>query len=149
MKKERRTKNIGYHLERATRVVKLHYLQAFNELGVDITPEQWVLLDNLYQNNGLSQTELAALSFKNTPTISRILDLLAKKGLIERQRFENDRRRFKIFLTPKGIETVEKSLEVVANLREQGWRHLSEEDYDTFLRIINQVFENYEGSKVQ
>ncbi|MEZ5043960.1 MAG: MarR family transcriptional regulator [Saprospiraceae bacterium] len=139
-------KKIGYYLERTTRIVKLSYLQAFANLGVDITPEQWVILDSLYQRNGQSQTELAGDSFKNAPTVSRILDLLERKELIERQRFNNDRRRYKIFLTDKGKLIVEKIQPAVTALRHQGWQNLSDEDYLVFLRIINQVFDNLDGT---
>jgi len=142
MEKQDSAKKIGYYLERTTRIVKLSYLQAFAQLGVDITPEQWVMLDSLYQRNGQSQTELAGDSYKNAPTVSRILDLLEKKGLVERQRFANDRRRYKIFLTKEGQVTVEKVKPAVATLREQGWQQLTDADYSTFLRIMNQIFEN-------
>lgn len=137
-------KSIGYQLERTSRIVKLAYLQAFNQLGVDITPEQWVMLDSLYHKNGQSQTDLANASYKDAPTVSRILDLLGKKGLTERQRFDNDRRRYKIFLTDAGKTVVEKVLPVVEGLRKKGWQDLSEEDYESFLRIMQQIFANYE-----
>jgi len=138
-------KKIGYYLERTSRLVKLRYLQAFAQLGIDITPEQWVMLDSLYQRNGRSQTELAGDSYKNAPTVSRIIDLLEKKGLVERQRFENDRRRYKIFLTDAGKAVVEKVQPSVSSLRAQSWDNLSDEDYTQFLRIINQVFDNLKG----
>jgi DNA-binding MarR family transcriptional regulator len=143
MELESNPKYFGYLLERASRKVKLSFSQAFTQLGLDITPEQWVILENLYFNNGLSQTELAEKIFKNTPTISRILDLLGKKGLTERKRFENDRRRHRIFLTPAGKKVVEKAQPVVQELREQGWDKLSEEDYQHLDRILNQIFDNF------
>ena len=142
MNKTEAAKKIGYYLERTTRIVKLSYLQAFAQLEVDITPEQWVMLDSLYHRNGQSQTELAGDSYKNAPTVSRIIDLLEKKGLVERQRFANDRRRYKIFLTKKGQTTVEKVQPAVAALREKGWQELTDDDYSNFLRILNQVFDN-------
>ena len=142
MNKTEAAKKIGYYLERTTRIVKLSYLQAFAQLEVDITPEQWVMLDSLYHRNGQSQTELAGDSYKNAPTVSRIIDLLEKKGLVERQRFANDRRRYKIFLTKTGQTTVEKVQPAVAALREKGWQELTDDDYSNFLRILNQVFDN-------
>lgn len=137
-------KYVGYLLERTSRKVKLSFSQAFTQLGLDITPEQWVILENLYFQNGLSQTELAAKIFKNTPTISRILDLLGKKGLTERKRFEKDRRQHRVFLTGEGKKVVEKAQPVVHQLRSQGWQNLSEEDYAHLERILNQVFNNFE-----
>ena len=137
------TKNFGAYIDRTIRIIKLNYTKAFREIGVDITTEQWVLIDNLYKMNGLSQTDLANGSFKNAPTVSRIVDLLCKKGLTERQRFENDRRRYKVFLTEEGKAIYEKALPVVKGLRTQGWNKLSDEDYTSFLRIMNQIFNNF------
>lgn len=144
MKQGSNPRYFGYLLERASRQVKLSFSQAFTQLGLDITPEQWVILENLYFQNGLSQTELAAKIFKNTPTISRILDLLGKKGLTERTRFENDRRRHRVFLTSEGKKVVEKAQPIVQNLRDQGWKSLNEEDHQHLERILNQVFNNFE-----
>jgi DNA-binding MarR family transcriptional regulator len=139
-------KQIGYFLERTTRIVKLAFHQAITELGIDVTPEQWVILERLYQDNGQAQIDLANKSFKNAPTISRILDLLSNKGYVERQRFENDRRRYKIYLTEEGHRIVELIKPEANRLRKQGWEQLSEEDYENFIRILNRVFSNFESN---
>ncbi len=141
MKKQ--SKEYGTLIDRTLRMIKLNFIQGFKAAGVDLTPEQWVMIDRLHENNGISQTELANGSFKNAPTVSRIIDLLVSKGMVERQRFENDRRRYKIFLTEKGKETFEKANPVALKLRERGWEHLSDEDYENFVRIVNRVFENF------
>lgn len=79
MRKQSAIKNYGLLIDRNYRLIKQNYLKTFKEVGVDITPEQWVVLDNLCREDGLSQNELAAVSFKNAPTLSRIIDLLVKK----------------------------------------------------------------------
>ena len=142
---KKQPKEYGTLLDRTLRIIKLNFIQGFKEAGVDLTPEQWVIIDRLHQQNGISQTELANGSFKNAPTVSRIIDLLCEKGMVERQRFENDRRRYKIFLTKKGIETFEKANPVAQQLRQKGWSNLSEADYENFTRIANQVFDNFSG----
>jgi len=147
MVKKEETKNFGAFIDRTMKIIRNNYVKAFKELGVDITTEQWVLMDLLYQNNGISQNDLANGTFKNAPTVSRIVDLLCKKGITERKRFENDRRRYKIFLTSKGKRTYKKVLPKVENLRRQGWENLSDRDYTTFLRIMNQIFQNFETKK--
>ena len=63
--------------------------------------------------------------------------------MVERQRFENDRRRYKIFLTQKGMDTFKKANPVAQQLRDQGWSNLSEADYTNFTRITNQIFDNF------
>jgi len=144
MDKNLEAKSIGYFLERTTRIVKLAYLKGLKEAGLDITPEQWVILSSLYEQNGQSQTELASESFKNAPTISRILDLLCDKGYTERRATDSDRRKFLIFLTDQGKKAVRKAEAVVDELRQKGWENLTDRDYENFLRIINQVFQNFE-----
>lgn len=136
-------KRIGYYLERTNRVVKLEFHKLFKSLDIDLTPEQWVILERLYYENGLSQNQLASDSFKNAPTISRIIDLLVDKGWIERKRFENDRRRYKIYLNIAGRSVVEQLINQVKAIREKGWHDLSDTDYETFTNILNQIFINY------
>ena len=144
MPNSKNTKNFGAIVDRTLKVIKSNYLRVFKELGVDITTEQWVLMDTLYKENGISQNDLANGTFKNAPTVSRIIDLLCKKGLTERHRFENDRRRYKIFLTKEGEQLYEMVLPEVKKLRQQGWKDLSDEDYESFRRIMDQIFKNFE-----
>ncbi len=139
------TKNFGAYLDRTLKLIRQSYLQTFKEMGVNLTTEQWVLLDELYQNDGISQNELATKSFKNAPTVSRIIDLMCQKGLTERQRFDHDRRRYRIFLTTKGRSTYHLLKPAVDELREKGWNGLTDDDYQHFLRIMNQLFDNFKG----
>ncbi len=139
-------KQIGYYLERTTRQVKLAFTKAFNDQDIDLTPEQWVILDHLLTANGVSQNELGSKSYKNAPTVSRIIDVLERKKYVERQRFDNDRRRYKIYLTDTGRSVAEKALPIAVEMRENGWAGLSEEDYQHFIRIIETVFDNFDPS---
>ena len=136
-------KPVGYYLERTTRQVKLAFTKAFNDAGIDLTPEQWVIMDYLLNENGVSQTDLASKSYKNAPTVSRIIDVLERKGFVERQRFQNDRRRYKIYLTSLGRQTANKALPIAMTIREKGWHGLSDQEYDVFIKIVEQVFKNY------
>lgn len=140
---EQGTYNFGAYLDRTLKVVRLDMHRRFKEVGIDITPEQWVLLSALYEKDGISQTELAGNSFKDAPTVSRIIDLLAKKDLVERVRLNEDRRSYQIKITPNGRKTVEKAMPAVVNSRQKGWEGLSEADYHNFLKIINQIFSNF------
>lgn len=133
---------IGFYLERTTRLVKLNFHQAFKNNGFNLTPEQWVVLDLLNNRNGLNQSDLAEQSYKDAPSISRIIDTLSKKDYVERRSVPNDRRKFEIFLTKEGRDVVEKLMPMVNELRNKSWEGLSKEDYDQFLRIINRVFVN-------
>jgi len=135
--------NFGALIERTLRVTKQHFLQLFKELDIDITTEQWVLIDFLYQNDGISQTELANGSFKNAPTISRIIDLLKKKELVIKKQSTEDKRQYLIFLTEKAKALHEKAYPKVLEFRKQGWEGLSYKDYQQLEKIMNTIFHNF------
>lgn len=61
--------------------------------------DQWLVLKNLNENERLSQTELAHLVFKDHPTLTRIVDILCKKGYLERVQHPEDRRSYQLHLT--------------------------------------------------
>ena len=115
----------------------------FNDAGFDLTVDQWVLIDHVARNQGISQNTLAELTTKDAPTVTRILDLLVKKGLVERRMSEDDRRKFNIFLMPEGEKTFETVLPVVKEIRRQGWGELNEEDYEHFVRIMDSIYQNF------
>lgn len=73
----------------------------------DITSEQWVTLNKLNEEDGCNQRELSIDIFKEQASITRTLDILEKKELIERRKSSNDRREFLIFITNKGKQLLE------------------------------------------
>ena len=141
------TKRFGFLLERTFRITKLSFIKAFNKLGVDITPDQWVLLDKLNDQGEMSQREISELSFKNAATVSRIIDKLVKKELVSRVSETDDRRKTTINLTDKGKNLVDSCLAEIEKLRALSWNELTEEDFEHFQRIANQVFKNFESYK--
>ncbi|MTB49366.1 MarR family winged helix-turn-helix transcriptional regulator [Lewinella sp. W8] len=123
--------------------MKAHFQRTFREAGVDLTPEQWVLLDHLRIAGASSQTELANGTFKDAPTVSRIIDKLAKKKLAERKRFPNDRRRYMVQLTAEGERIHDLLIPKVEGLRVQTWSGMTEEDYETFTSLLQQIRNNF------
>lgn len=138
-------KKFGFLLERTFRITKLSFIKVFNKLQVDITPDQWVLLDTLNNMGELSQKEISGQSFKDAATISRIIDKLEKKSLVTRTSEQKDRRKTTIKLTQKGRHTVATCQQEIDALRKHSWQNLTEEDYDNFQRIMNQVFNNFDS----
>ncbi|MEL6655647.1 MAG: MarR family transcriptional regulator [Bacteroidota bacterium] len=143
MQEQETTRNFGAIMDRTLKLIKYSYLQTFKELSLDITTEQWVILDRLAEGDGISQTDLANDSFKNAPTVSRIIELLRKKGLIEKKQSADDRRQSLIYLTNKGNEYHETATPAVLALRRRGWQGLNEQDYDDFMRIMNKIGSNF------
>ena len=135
--------NVGTILDRTTRLLKAQFQRAFRDAGIDITPEQWVVLDQLSKVGAASQTDLANGTFKDAPTVSRIIDKLASRELAVRKRFPGDRRRYQVVLTEKGQTTHTHLLPRVQELRTQMWLGLTANDYDELTRVLGTIRGNF------
>ena len=114
-----------------------------NEAGFDLTVDQWVLIDHIFRKQGISQNELAELTFKDQQNETRIVEMLEKKGLVERTPAVGDRRKFNLFLTEKGEKTYNEAFPIVAEIRYKGWGDLDEADYQHFVRIMDSIYNNF------
>ncbi len=118
----------GFILERTAKRMKQACALALREAKVDLTVDQWVLLQELDKEDGLNQFELAERSYKHAPTVTRIVDTLTQKGLIERQADPADRRRYNICLTKAGKGEIKRILPIIKDFREKCWEGMSEKD---------------------
>lgn len=134
--------NYGFLLERTSKKLKQTLQKQFNEINAKITVDQWVILYELYKNEALSQNQLGAKTFKDAPTVTRIIDLLSKKSLVKRKLSKEDRRKYYIELTKKGHDTIEQLLPHVVEFRKQGWKGLTKKDLNTLSEILDKVFQN-------
>ncbi|MEO5912053.1 MAG: MarR family transcriptional regulator [Pelobium sp.] len=132
----------SYLLDRTNRKIKQYALQKFKEEDFDITVDQWLILKNLSLHNDQNQSQLAELTGKDHPTLTRILDLLCKKDLVERRANAGDRRSFIIHLTPNGIQKQKEWAPKVAEIRTKAWENLSEKDYLDLKRILNTIYQS-------
>lgn len=138
----------GHLLEKTAKKIKQELQKEINRLGFGITVDQWVLLLELYENGTMAQVELAERSFKDAPTITRILEILLQKGHVEKVACDDDRRKFLVELSPKGRKLVEDMLPHLVVFRRNGWNGLSMKDWDELQRILHTVFANFNnGSK--
>ena len=136
------TKAFGLQLDATLKVIKQDLTRRFREKGIDITPEQFALLSTLAEKGELAQKELATHTFKDAPTVSRIIDLLAKKGWINRVSDKEDRRKYVLSLTNQGRSVFDAASPVVHQAREIGWRGLNENDYQQLTSILERVVVN-------
>src|SRR3954468_23146823 len=76
--------------------------------GLELTPEQWIVLVQLWEKDGQSQSALSERTLRDRPTMSRILDTMEKSGLVERRVDEHDARSRLVRLTRTGKGLQEK-----------------------------------------
>ncbi|EKB50154.1 MarR family winged helix-turn-helix transcriptional regulator [Cecembia lonarensis] len=132
----------SFLLDRTARTVKQYAQRKFKLGDFDITVDQWLIMKNLSENELLSQAELAQLVFKDQPTLTRIIDILSKKGYVARKPHPQDRRSFQLILTDAGKNKVKELKPQVASIREKAWENLDESDFEEFKRILNTIYNN-------
>ncbi len=142
MQEAQKYSRYSFLLDRTARRVKQYAKQRFRELGWSITVDQWTVLKQLYDKGELNQRELADLTFKDHPTMTRIIDLLSIKELIVRNAHPGDRRSFKVALTSEGEKLVKSCLPEVQDIRMKAWENLSESDFKEFKRILDSIYDN-------
>lgn len=139
---DRRAEEIpGFILERTAKRMKQVFSQRLKAADAGITADQWVILQELDKVNEQSQLELAQATFKDAPTITRIIDLLCKKKLTERLADPEDRRRFKISLTKKGRALIDRLMPMVKEYRRQVWAPLKEKEINELIEKLNKIFD--------
>jgi Transcriptional regulators len=116
-------------------------LERFN-----ITTEQWIVLLKLSEKNKISQKSLAEIVNKDQPTLTRILDILEKKSLIERHPNEQDRRSFVLHITEKGTSLKEKIEPFLENVFEVILQGIPSENLNMYTKVLLQLNENIDNA---
>jgi DNA-binding MarR family transcriptional regulator len=109
---------------------------------IDVTIDQWIIIQLLYKHSQLNQQELSELAFKDAPTVTRMIDLLVTKGIVIREADTNDRRKFIISLTASGSDTYHKVLPLLLEFRTEAYEGITTEELKTLEKIMNKIFEN-------
>ena len=76
---------IGFWIHRVYQASRNEMYRVFREHGEDITPEQWAVLIRLWEKDARVQGELSEATFRDAPTMSRIIDSMESRGLLERK----------------------------------------------------------------
>ena len=103
---------LGSLVSKAHLSMKNHFNHLIRQHHVKITADQWGLLIVVHPSPGISQSDIARVSRKDKTGVTRMLDLLEKRGYLIREDDETDRRTHHIHVTPEG----ERVLEQVAPL---------------------------------
>lgn len=141
MLKERYTQ-YSFILDRTARRVKQYAQTSFLQNSFDITIDQWSVLKLLYKEDAMTHKDLAEKLGKDQPTLTRIIDIIIKKQLVERIENPQDRRSLQIHLTEMGTKKVEELSPAVKKIRMKAWENLSDEDFEHFTRILNTIYDN-------
>ena len=114
----------------------------FLSQGLELTPEQWVVLVRLWQTDGQSQSALSESTLRDKPTMSRILDTMERSGLVERSVDPRDARSRLVKLTRLGKQLQPKLVPIAKKLVQRLERDIPERDLEVTHRTLQRMFEN-------
>ncbi len=114
--------------------------QTFVEKQFGLTPDQYVILDLLIENNEIMyQRQLAEILLKDRANIARIIDIMLKNGLIDKIPDSNGRRIYKLIVTKKGKAIRDKIAPTGLSLRDEIVKNIPQEELDITFRTLEKM----------
>ncbi len=110
----------------------------------DVTLEQFVVLYNLVNEDGINQKTLSSRVDKDQATLARILDILESRGYVERRTTEKDRRAFLVYVTDAGREKVRETARRLGTVHQEIIDGIPGGKVDEFINLIKQMNTNLE-----
>jgi DNA-binding MarR family transcriptional regulator len=110
--------------------------------GLELTPEQWVVLVRLWEKDGQSQSALSESTLRDRPTMSRILDTMEKSELVERSVDPQDARSRLVKLTRTGKSLQPKLVPIAKKLVQRLEAGIPERDLEITHRTLARMLAN-------
>ena len=120
----------------------------FKSANIDITIEQWSVLYHLWKLDGLSQQQLCEATFRDKPSITRLVDNLEKLGLVKRVSSKEDRRINKIYLTKEATALQEQTMELANQTLNEALAGVSNGQVEIAKEVLQMVYDNLSASNV-
>jgi DNA-binding MarR family transcriptional regulator len=114
----------------------------FKQNGVEITIEQWSVLYHLWKQDGVNQQELCNASYRDKPSITRLVDNLEKLKLVKRVSSKEDRRRNLIYLTDPARKLQEHTMELANQTLNEALEGVSHNDIELCKSVLQRVYDN-------
>ena len=100
-----------------------------------------------FSDHALTQGELAKEIGIEGPTLVRMLDVLAKEGLIERRQSEIDRRVTTNVITDRGLQAIDQIMSITNALRAEMLQGIDPGEVRIMLKVLDQIIERIDGMR--
>ena len=138
---------IFYTIEKTIKSYRKFAQKRIDQANIDITIDQWLVLNCLSRNENISQNKLAEIIFKDVASVTRIIDLLVKKEYVIRSFHSSDRRRFNLTITDKGDTIIREASRIVNENRSAALENISAEEVKQADLILQKLIANCEKSQ--
>jgi DNA-binding MarR family transcriptional regulator len=135
--------SLGFLLGVAYRKVAVLFQQRIKEHN--LTPEQWTVLYRIHEEDGMIQREIGRRAEKDKPTTTRILVALEDKGLIRKVEGTEDRRSFRVHITPEGLAKVALIEPLEHETLQAVSQGLGEEEHTLLINMLRRIIRRAES----
>lgn len=132
--------SIGSYISNFYRLGTCFLSREYKDYGIGSGQYQFLLI--LYKEDGVSHDVLTEKMSVDKATTTRAIMKLEEEGYVKRVVDENDKRKYKIFLTDKAIEKKEEILEIGARWENKLIGSLNEEQIKSLRDIFKQISNN-------
>lgn len=141
--------NVIIELEKTIRSVRESFNSVFQQMHFGVSYDQWLIIDQVKNKQGISQIEIANNTGKDRASISRIIKNLQQKTLLTKTHNEDNKRANKVYLTPKGLELSDRIVSVYKEVYEKQFLGIYEREMNFLKEILVRINQNnYLSAKV-
>jgi DNA-binding MarR family transcriptional regulator len=134
---------------KASTAIARRLQKKFNSSEVNLTIEQWSVLYHLWKQDGASQQELCNATFRDKPSITRLVDNLEKLNLVKRVSDDKDRRINKIFLTRQAQKLQEETMQLAEETLNEALQGVPAAHIDICKAVLQTVYDNLNGQPLE
>lgn len=139
-------KEIAVYVNILNSKIKKCFIDRLQNNGINITPEQYLVLDILWEKQSLSQQNIADIIQKDKNSVTKIIDSLEKKNFVNRVVDTKDRRINKIELTEEGLALEEITTQVAINFMNDTVKDIDTQDLDKFVDVMHKLNDNLDNN---
>ena len=136
------SKSIAVYLNLAGCKLKQYTSAMLKESNIDLTPEQFLLIDLLWNQGAMSQQAMADTMHKDKNSITNLADQLEKKGLVMRVKDVLDRRSNILTLTEKAEVLKSEAKETGILMLDHMIEGIGEDELNAFLETLDKMSAN-------
>lgn len=128
--------------------MKKYMAAAFKANGINLTAEQFLVMDTLWNQGEMTQQTIAYIIQKDKNSVTQFIDNLEKKGLVQRSVDASDRRVNNIKLSKEGKAMKDNTKAVAIEAINRILDGISEADLQIFVQVLNRACDNIERLNV-
>jgi DNA-binding MarR family transcriptional regulator len=136
--------SFGFVIVKTGRLIENKLKENFEKEFIKITPQQWSVLTYLWNQDGISQQELADAFSKDKTSMARLIGNLEKNEFITRKTDENDKRNKKVFLTYKSKLIKKDSIKIAEKTLVEMLKGVDHNNVRLSKKVLKQISKNLE-----